>query len=64
VATKSIEYQVQAKLNLLIAIPIHAASLEEAVEASKKLEEADFVDISGDYLDGSMKITGIYQSET
>lgn len=59
---KTREYQVQAKLELLISISTNASSLLEAIEKSKNLKEDSFADIIGDYVDGEMRITGVYES--
>ena len=54
-------YTVQAKLDLFVSTEILAESLEDAVQQSKKLTEHDFVTIpQGDYIDGSMEVTGVY----
>jgi hypothetical protein len=45
-----------------IGIEIQATSLEEAVQKSASLKENDFITIEGDYLDGSLEITGVYKS--
>lgn len=54
-------YTVQAKLDLFVSTEILADSLEAAVQQSKSLTEHDFVTISeGDYIDGNMEVTGVY----
>ncbi len=58
--TKS-TYSITGTLNLQIAIETQAASLDDAVNQAKELKEADFVDMQGDYIDGSMEITGIFK---
>lgn len=61
-ATKERSYQIQAKLDLLVAIEVSAKSLEEALQKSSNLKETDFVEINGDYIDGNYRITGVYES--
>ncbi len=56
------DYEVQAKLTLYTSTTVSARSLEEATEKSKNLKEQDFVDFNGDYIDGNMRITGVYES--
>lgn len=59
---KTRSYEIQAKLVLLTSKTISAESLEAATEKAKGLKEIDFVDIHGDFMDGGMRITGIYES--
>jgi hypothetical protein len=54
-------FQVSAKLKLFVTTEVQAKSLEEALEKSRTFKEQEFVTILGDYLDGSMEITGIYE---
>lgn len=54
------DFQVMAKLTLDISIPVSAKTIEEAVEKSKVLDEHDFVEILGEYMDGNYEITGVY----
>ena len=54
-------FQVSAKLDLFVSTEIQAKSLEEALEKARKFKEQEFVTILGDYLDGNMEITGIYE---
>ena len=56
-------FSVWAKLNLDVSIEIKAESLEDAVVRSKELKEHDFVEFLGDFNDGDMKITGVFESE-
>lgn len=59
---KTRSFDVHARMNLLVSISISAQSLDEAVEASKKMAEEDFVDFIGDYVDGEFRISGIFES--
>ncbi len=53
-------YCIQAKLNLMVSIEVSAHDLDEALAMSKEKEVSDFVDIHGDYIDGNMRVTGVY----
>jgi hypothetical protein len=59
---KLIEFEVQARLNILVSISVSAHSLEEALEKAKHLSESDFVEFCGDYMDGEFKVTGVSES--
>ena len=60
---KTREYQVMALITVTASIPIGAKSLSEAVEKSKELKEADFIDFNGDYVSGEdYRVTGVYES--
>ena len=61
---KQKDFEVQAKLELLVSITVTAKDLNEAVEKSKELHENDFTDFLGDYIDGSFRVTGVYESNT
>ena len=52
-----------AKLNLDLGITIRAESLEEAIAASKSLQEKDFVDIYEEFNSGDMRITGVAERD-
>ncbi len=58
------EFEVQARLVLLTTLTVSAKSLEEAMAKAGLLQERDFVEFAGDYIDGSMRITGIFESST
>jgi hypothetical protein len=55
-------FNVMAKLNLECGIDIKAESLEEAVEKARDLTESDFVEILGNYNDGSIEIFGLFEN--
>lgn len=59
--TKTALYTVQAKLDLFVSIEVRAQSLADALEQSKTLKETDFVEIGGEFIDGSMEVTGVYK---
>ncbi len=54
-------YTIWAKLNVVVAKNIKAASLGEALTQSRELKENDFVEFLGDYNDGSMKVLGVME---
>ena len=60
--TKNITYSVMAKLKLEVTVPVTAPSLEEAIAKARELKETDFVTIDGDYMDGDIKIIGLYEA--
>jgi adenosine deaminase len=59
---KQKDFEVQAKLELLVSVTVSAKNLDEAIEKSKGFRETDFVDILGDYMDGNFYISGVYES--
>jgi len=59
---KKLEFQIGARLDLEITVPIVADDIEQAAIKSKELEVHDFVKILGEWLDGGMKIVSIYLS--
>jgi len=54
-------FNVSAKLDLFVTAEVKAETLEEALEQARKMKEQDFITINGEFLDGSMEITGIYE---
>ena len=59
---KTKSYLVQAVLHLMVATEVRAKDLDEALEIAKTMKESDFVDIHGDYVDGNMSVTGVYEA--
>ena len=57
------EFIITANLKLQVDITISAVSLEDAVQKSQALDVSDFVNIKGEYNDGTLKITGAYSPE-
>lgn len=55
-------FTVYATVEIQCGIEIKAESLDDAVIASHELRETDFVDVLGDYNDGKLKITGIFEN--
>ena len=53
-------YTVYAKCEREVGLTVRAESLEEAIVKAKELDEDDFVEVIGDYLDGSTTISGIH----
>jgi hypothetical protein len=57
-------YCIQAVLKLMVTVEISAPDLDTALAKSKEFKEEDFVTILGDYMEGNMKITGVYAART
>ena len=62
-ATKLKAFQVYAKCIREVGITIRAESLADAVAKSDELEDKDFVTVKEEYLDGSTKVTGVFELE-
>jgi hypothetical protein len=58
---KAQAFTVMAELKLVCGITIKAESLEDAVQQSRDLKESDFVDFKDEFIDGDMKVTGVYE---
>jgi hypothetical protein len=59
--SKKVEtYCIQAQLKLMVSIEVSAHDLDEALAMSKDKDVQDFVEIQGDYIDGSHRVTGVY----
>lgn len=56
------EYQVQAKIVSIVAVAIRAKSFEEATTHAATMTEDDFVVIQGENIDGSFRVSGVYES--
>lgn len=56
-------YMVQANLKLMVGVEVTAKNLEEAMAKAKELKDDDFVEILGEYQDGSMNVTGLYECD-
>jgi hypothetical protein len=54
-------YSVYAKLTLEVSVSIKAESLADAVVQARELKELDFVDVLGEFCDGSLKVTGVLE---
>jgi hypothetical protein len=55
-------FEIMAKVEVDCSITIDAASLEDALMKAKDLKEDDFVNIIGDWIDGSLDVYGVYKS--
>ena len=53
------QYDITARMIIVASHTINAESMEDAIEQSKELREVDFVKFKGDFLDGSIRITGV-----
>ena len=56
-------FTVMAKVHIDCGISIRAESLEDALDKSKNLGETDFVTVLGDFNDGKLSITGVFEDE-
>jgi hypothetical protein len=52
-------FYVEARIGLSVGIDITAKTLEEALEKSKTLALADFVEIQGDHNDSNFEVSGV-----
>jgi hypothetical protein len=62
--TRQKEYLVQARLQILVTVPVRCQTLQAALDYSKTLKDTDFVKVLGEYIDGVCEISGVYESET
>ena len=53
------KFDVTARMVLMVQHTIKAESFEDALLQSKSMTEIDFVDFKGDFIDGSIAITGV-----
>jgi hypothetical protein len=56
-------YTVYAIVEMNVAVKIEADSLSDAVERSKSLKEYDFVKPLGDFNDGAIEISGVFDEQ-
>jgi hypothetical protein len=61
-ATKRKRFTVWAKSEIFNNVEILAENLEDALAQSKEMKEEDFVTVLGDYMDGSVTVTGVMES--
>lgn len=55
------EYTIYVKVMVYTTRTVKAASFSEAIKLAEELDVRDIVDFTGDYLDGSIEITGVYK---
>jgi hypothetical protein len=55
-------FQVMAKCHRDVSVEIKAENLEDALVKAKELKDGDFVEVLGDYNDGSTEIYGVFES--
>ena len=53
------QFDVTARMVLVMQHTIKAENMEDALVQSKTLRESDFVKFLGDFMDGSIAITGV-----
>jgi len=63
VATKLRTFTVYAKVFVETNTTIRAKDLRDAAEQALGLTERDFVEFDGDFMDGSIKVTALYEEE-
>ena len=56
-------FTIYADITINCGIDIKAESIEDAIEKSRKLDVTDFVEIFGDYNDGSITIQGVFENK-
>jgi len=56
-------FHVWGKLSLEISVDISAADLQDALTVAQGMEVHDFVKILGDYNDGVLKVTGLFEKD-
>lgn len=59
---KKTSYQVQAVLHIMTTVNIDAINIQDAIDQAKNMKEENFVTFAGEYLDGTCRITGVYES--
>jgi hypothetical protein len=60
--TKNKKYLAMARISVDVTTEIEASNLTEAAQKAVSLKEDDFITIDGEYLDGCIEITGVYES--
>lgn len=53
------KFDVTARILLMVQSTIKAESFEDALVQSREMQEKDFVDFKGEFLDGTVVITGV-----
>lgn len=56
-------YIINADLKVVAGITIRAESMEDALMQSRKFRETEFITFKDEWIDGSLKITGIFENE-
>lgn len=59
---KGNEYTVYVKVWLHTTVTVQADSFEEALEKGRDLKTPDVIDFSGDNIDSSIEIDGVFKS--
>lgn len=54
------EFNVQVKVDLTTDVTIRAENMADALARAGELDMSDVVEFSGDYIDGSVKVTGLF----
>lgn len=58
---KLYEFNVGFEILVCTSISIKAESLEDAVVRAKELKVVDVIEIPGEHLDSTIKVTGVYE---
>lgn len=56
-------YGVRAKCIQYVNVEIRAMNLDDALAKSKEMKECEFVQVNGEYWDGSFRITGVLEND-
>lgn len=54
---------IYAKIECYVGVEISADNLQEALKTSEGLKQERFVEINGEHVDSSMRITGVNEVE-
>lgn len=54
-------FNIQVQVNVMTDITVTADSMEEALEFGRSQGVRDVVDFEGDYIDGDIKVTGVFE---
>lgn len=56
-------FMIYAKIECYVGVEISADNLQEALKTSEGLKQERFVEINGEHVDSSMRITGVNEVE-
>ncbi len=57
------DYVINADLKIVAGITIKAESMEDALMQSREFKETKFITFKDEWIDGSIKITGVFENE-
>ena len=61
-AKKLRTFTINATITIQCGHSIKAASLEDAIGQSRDLKETDFIEVFEDFNDGSLNVTGVFET--